>query len=94
MKDKMMAKREMLKELKKAMMDDDDVGMAEKLEGMKKVTVASDTKEGLEEGLDKAQEILKKRKAMMEDDSAADMEEDEDDVEEKLEMMKKMMGEE
>lgn len=32
--------------------------MSDKLSGMKKVTVASDSKEGLKEGLEKAEEIL------------------------------------
>lgn len=32
--------------------------MKDKLGGLKKVTVASDSKEGLEEGLDKAEELL------------------------------------
>lgn len=32
--------------------------MGEKLQGLKKVTVASDSKEGLEKGLEKAQELV------------------------------------
>ena len=56
------ARKKMLQELKKMMGDDMHEGMKEKMKDMQKVTVASDSKEGLEEGLSKAQEILKKRK--------------------------------
>jgi len=62
MKDKYEAKRKMLMALKKDMMMEDDMGLGDKLKKMKKVTVASDTEEGLKEGLSKAEEILKKRK--------------------------------
>ena len=57
--DKKMAKMDMLKDLKKSMMMDDDLGMKEKM--MQKVTVAADSEKGLEKGLSKAQEILKKK---------------------------------
>ena len=64
-KEKMEAKKKMLKELSKMMRDD---YYDEPMKGMKKVTVASDTEEGLEKGLSKAEEILKKRKDMEEDE--------------------------
>lgn len=47
-------KRDTLKELIGQMSD----MMSEPLKGLKKVTVASDSPEGLEKGLDKAQELL------------------------------------
>lgn len=50
------ARKKMLKKLK-GMMRDDMHG--DKMEGMKKVTVMSDSKEGLEKGLSKAQKIMK-----------------------------------
>ena len=65
MYDKFMAKKEMLKDLKQLMASEDDVGLKDRLDGMKKVTVAADSKEGLEKGLTKAQEILKKRSEML-----------------------------
>lgn len=48
------AKMKALKEAHKSMSD----LMAGDLKGMKKVTVASNSKEGLQEGLDKAEEVL------------------------------------
>lgn len=56
----------MLSRLSKEMAKNDDGGLGEMLKGkkMEKVMVASDSKEGLAEGLDKAQEILKKREGM------------------------------
>ena len=54
------AKMSSLKNLKKSMLEDMNEGLDSKMK--EKVTVASDSKEGLEKGLDKAQEILKKRK--------------------------------
>lgn len=63
---KMKARMKMLKMLKDEMLDEmgEGAGLAEKLEGMKKVTVASDSEEGLKEGLSKAQQILDKKKMM------------------------------
>jgi hypothetical protein len=68
-KDKMKkeARTKMLKELKKAMRDDIHEPLREGMKGLKKVTVASDSEEGLEEGLSKAQKILKKKEEMGED---------------------------
>lgn len=62
-KDMTDAKRQVLMELKKQMMKEDSMGL-EKAMPVKKVVVASDSKAGLEEGLSKAQEILKKRKEL------------------------------
>lgn len=58
------ARKKMLRELKNMMKDDMHEDMREKMKGMQKVTVASDSPEGLEMGLSKAQKILKKRKEM------------------------------
>lgn len=60
------ARKAMLKELKSMSRDMDYEGMEDKIPAsMQKVTVASDSKEGLEKGLEKAQEMMKKRKSMM-----------------------------
>lgn len=93
--DKMKDKKEMLKMLKKQMKDmqygdmmnkDMEEGM-EDMEGLKKVTVMSDTPEGLEEGLDTAEEILKEKMMMMKD---GEMMEEEDAEEEEEEMPSEM----
>ncbi len=68
------ARMKMLKELKKKSRDEmHEEPMKELTKGMQKITIASDTREGLEEGLDKAKEILKGRMEMM------GMDEDEED---------------
>lgn len=69
------AKSDILKEIKDVLSE----GMAEKLKGMKKVTIASDTDEGLKAGLEKAEEVLDSRDEMEDEDSM-----DEDDMLEKL----------
>jgi len=59
--------------------------MGEGYEGIKKVTVASDSEEGLEEGLDKAKEILKKKlgsEDMMEEESMSESDDEELEVSE------------
>ena len=62
---KMMAKKAMLKSLKKEMMDmmGEERGDLKDVLGKKlmKVTVASDSKEGLIKGLDKAEDIMEKK---------------------------------
>lgn len=65
------AKMEVLKNL------DEDMAkaMSEKLAGLKKVTVASDSSEGLEQGLEKAKEMLEAKE--MEDEEPSE----EDDME-------------
>lgn len=74
---KQKAKKELLKDLKKLMMDDTfgDMGDSLKSKKMQKVTVASPSEEGLEEGLSKAQQILQKRDAMMGDEEESEDEE-------------------
>jgi hypothetical protein len=59
--DKKTAKMDMLKELSKEMSDDQYSPLADKLKGKKlqKVSVMSDSKEGLKKGLSKAEELLK-----------------------------------
>jgi len=61
-------RKKMLKELKSAMKEDMYGPMKD---GLQKVTVASDSEEGLEEGLSKAQQILEKRKEMLEGEEYA-----------------------
>jgi hypothetical protein len=89
MKEEALAKKEMLKELKKLMSKDDDMGLTDALKGKeKKVIVSSNSKKGLEEGLDKAKEILSKRKEMLGIGDMLDSEEEvekEDELEEKEE---------
>jgi hypothetical protein len=68
------AKLELIQELHDmagGMMKDDLTGH---LDGLKKVTVASDTKEGLEKGLDKAKELTDKGPgaSLLEEDSEED----------------------
>lgn len=62
----MKAKHDMLQKIKKMMMDEEGEEVGKKMEGMKKVTVAAPDDESLEEGLSKAQEILKARKESVE----------------------------
>ncbi len=57
------AKAKSIKELLSMLKD----GMGEELKGVKKVTVASDSKEGLDAGLDKAKELLGKEDQESED---------------------------
>ena len=76
----MNAKRMVLEKLKKEMRDGDDVGLASVLpKKMSKVTVAAKDPEDLVEGLDKAQEILKKRKELLgSEDSEKELSEEEE----------------
>lgn len=64
---KIKAKSDMLKLLSKEMSDDQYSPLKDKLAGkkMSKVTVMSDSPKGLEKGLSKAEEILKKRDSML-----------------------------
>lgn len=90
------SKKEMLMQLMKEM----DGMMAEPMKNMKKVTVASPDKEGLEEGLDKAKEILSDKNEEMPDmeeeseDENEDMslEEIEDQIKKLEELKKNKMG--
>lgn len=68
------AKLAAVSEMKKMAED----AMSEKLGGLKKVTVASDSEEGLKEGLEKAEDVVEDKLALSEE---PDMEDD-DDLEE------------
>lgn len=59
---KMEAKAGVVKDLMTTLKD----LMANDIKGLKKVTVAADTKEGLKEGLEKAEEIVEKNPAELE----------------------------
>lgn len=79
---KMAAKAAMAKELSDLLGSD----LADEVKGVKKVTVASDSEEGLEEGLEKAQEVLKSKSMKDESDEMEDeSEEMEDESEEESE---------
>lgn len=80
--DRMNIKKDLLKNLKKEMLDSMGKNISP---GSRKVTVAADSKEGLLEGLDKAEEVVKEK---MEDHSEEDCENSE------CEMHKKNMPEE
>jgi hypothetical protein len=66
-----MAKAAMLKELSKEMSNDSNSGLKDALskKGMKKVTVASDSKEGLEKGLSMAEKLMKLKNGDSEESS-------------------------
>jgi hypothetical protein len=73
-KGKLEAKKKMLKELKKMMRDD----YYEPMKGdIKKVTVMSDSEEGLKEGLSKAEEIMKMKGLEKDEEREEEYEEDE-----------------
>lgn len=74
----MEAKAAMAKELSDLLGSD----LAEGVKGIKKVTVASDSKEGLEKGLEKAQKVLEAKD--MEDESE-DMEDESEEMEDESE---------
>lgn len=88
------AKMDVLKGLSKEMGD----LMGEKLKGLKKVTVASDSQEGLKHGLEKAEEILESGLPMAEEPSE-EMESEEESPESpeeilaKIEELKKKLAE-
>ena len=95
------AKSAMLKELSKTMSDDQNSPLRDIMgKKLQKVTVMSDSKKGLEQGLSKAEQILKKKESMMpemeesedkmEDESEApEMEESDDESEDSMEGMDK-----
>lgn len=80
------AKLSMLKELMKVM----DDGLLDDVKGIKQVTVAAPSEEGLEEGLEKAQDIVKEMPEMEEESEEAEMEDSEDD---EIEMLEKKLAE-
>jgi len=67
------ARKDVLKKLKGVMSDDIHSPMKD---SMQKVTVSSDSKKGLEKGLDKAQDILGKRKDAYKDGGTKPMDMD------------------
>ena len=93
------AKEGMLKELSKTMSEDMYSPLKEKK--MQKITVASDSTEGLKKGLSKAEQILSKKKEMIGEESemedSEDMEEEcedmsKEELESKIEMLQKMLA--
>jgi hypothetical protein len=98
MKMKKKAQLSQLKELSKNMSDEIGDSYSKSMP-MKKVTVAADSKEGLEKGLSKAQELMKKRGLMetMEDDAPCEKseksEESSDDLKKKIKEAKSKLKE-
>jgi|LakMenEpi03Aug12_release.lakeMendotaPanAssembly.Ray.scaffolds.fasta_scaffold2982852_1 hypothetical protein len=96
MEKKSKAKAAMLKELSKVMSSDMYSPLKEKK--LQKVTVASDSAEGLKKGLSKAEQILSKKKEMFpelpEMEESEDEEESEDDSSEMEDECKDMSKEE
>lgn len=76
MEKKAMAKSEMLKELSKEMSDDMYSPMKDMLgkKGMKKVSVMSDSPEGLEKGLSMAEKLMKLKKSQSNGESESEEE--------------------
>jgi hypothetical protein len=89
---KLDARKDTLKNLKKMMRDEDDMGLGGKLQ---KITVAAPDAKGLKKGLSKAQEILEKRKEIFGDEKKAKKEEEEcEEMEEEMEEENKLSPEE
>lgn len=78
---RMDAKAAMAKELSDSLGSD----IMDGVKGMKKVTVASDSEEGLKEGLEKAEDVLES-KMEKEEDSEDEMQNSEDESEDESEM--------
>lgn len=76
----MEAKAAMAKELSDVLSGD----LADGIKGMKKITVASDSEEGLEEGLEKAKEVLEAQEDESED--SEEMEDESEEMEDESEM--------
>lgn len=72
------AKMNVLKDIQDMASDE----MGSKLKGLKKVSVASDSKEGLQEGLDKAKELLDKNISEQKEDESSEHESMESESEE------------
>jgi hypothetical protein len=86
MDEKMSAKASMAKELSDMLAGD----LNEGIKNSKKVTVASDSEEGLKEGLEKAGDLLESKMEKEEsEDESEDMEESEDDLKSQIAMLKK-----
>lgn len=78
---RMDAKAAMAKELSDSLGSDIMDGVKE----MKKVTVASDSEEGLKEGLEKAEDVLESKMEKEEDESEEEMEDSEEEMEDEKE---------
>lgn len=89
---KLMAKKEMLKKLSKDIANEMKGPMRDGLKSKQEVKVVADSKEGLEEGLSKAMQILKKRKEMMGLSEESDDSDEKSEKIAKLEKMKEMLG--
>lgn len=88
MEKKSMAKAEMLKELSKEMSDDMYSPMKDMLgkKGMKKVTVASESPEGLQKGLSMAEKLMKLKSSQEGSEEESEMEEEGEEESESPEM--------
>jgi len=75
----MEAKAAMAKELSDVLSED----LAEGIKGVKKVTVASDSEEGLEKGLEKAKQVLEAKEDM--DEESEEMEDESEEMEDESE---------
>ena len=80
---KMDAKAAMAKELSDSLGSD----IMDGIKGMKKVTVASDSEEGLKEGLEKAEDVLESKMEKEEENSEEEMEDSEEEMEDSEEEM-------
>lgn len=74
------AKMDVVKELQSQAGD----MMGEKLKGLKKVTVASDSEEGLKAGLEKAEEVIEQKQESEQEDESEEMSAESDESEEEL----------
>ena len=63
------AKEDILNEIKEVMSEK----MMDKMKGLKKITIASDTMDGLKAGLDKAEDVLEESEDMEEESDNGDM---------------------
>lgn len=72
MKKEKLAKMKILKKMKDSLKKESSSGFDKSLKPSMKVSVMADSPKGLEEGLDKAEEILKKRKSMFKDGGVKD----------------------
>jgi hypothetical protein len=85
---KKMAMKQALSQLMEIMNDMEGEGFGEELSGLKKVTVAAPTEEGLEKGLSKAEKLLKMRQGMDMGEEDCEDEMEEESEEEEMPMMK------
>lgn len=87
---KLSAKKNAMKELSDMLGED----ITEGIKGVKKVTVASDSEEGLKKGLEKAEDVLESRESEEEDmDSEMMEDESEDDLASKIASLEQQLKE-